>query len=86
MIGGFKHSFAILTCIVEAYPPPVNYWERHDGRLVQQLNFGRSKGKVGWANFKLFTINKCINNITDYVYSYIYCALLKLFLVSNRRT
>ena len=46
MVGGFINSFAILTCIVEAYPPPVNYWERHDGRLVQQLNFGRSRGKV----------------------------------------
>ena len=23
MVGGFINSFAILTCIVEAYPPPV---------------------------------------------------------------
>ena len=46
LVGGYKHSFAILQCIVEAYPPAVNYWERQDGRIVQQVNFGRNKGKV----------------------------------------
>ena len=45
-VGGFKHSFAILQCVVEAYPPAVNYWERQDGRLVQEISFGRFKGKV----------------------------------------
>ena len=46
MVGGFKHSFAILQCMVEAYPPAVNYWERHDGRLVQATTFGNTRGKV----------------------------------------
>lgn len=25
-----------LQCTVEAFPFAVNYWERHDGRLIQQ--------------------------------------------------
>ena len=46
MVGGYKNSFAILQCIIEAFPPAVNYWERHDGRLVQETNSGHARGKV----------------------------------------
>ena len=28
-------SFFHLQCSVEAFPEAVNYWERHDGRLIQ---------------------------------------------------
>ena len=35
MVGGYNGSFAIISCTVEAFPVAVNYWERHDGRLVQ---------------------------------------------------
>ena len=27
--------FFFLQCTVEAFPEAVNYWERHDGRLIQ---------------------------------------------------
>ena len=54
MVGGYKNSFAILQCIIEAFPPAVNYWERHDGRLVQETNFGHAKGKV--MNRNILTI------------------------------
>ena len=26
----------MIECTVEAYPAAVNYWERHDGKLIQQ--------------------------------------------------
>ena len=61
-VGGFKHSFAILQCVVEAYPPAVNYWERQDGRLVQEISFGRFKGKVCDAPLALVIMNNKSNN------------------------
>ena len=36
MVGGYNGSFARISCTVEAFPLAVNYWERHDGRLVQE--------------------------------------------------
>ena len=67
LVGGFKHSFAILQCIVEAYPPAVNYWERQDGRHVQQTNFGRSKGKVIPDSKREQFLQKAMHgNITKY--------------------
>ena len=39
MYSVFTHSVSIpffhLQCSVEAFPEAVNYWERHDGRLIQ---------------------------------------------------
>ena len=35
MVGGYNGSSVRIECIVEAFPQAVNYWERHDGRLVQ---------------------------------------------------
>merc|ERR1719195_1172478 len=35
MVGGYNGSSVRIECIVEAFPQAVNYWERHDGRLVE---------------------------------------------------
>jgi hypothetical protein len=35
MLGGYSGSSATMECTVEAYPTAVNYWERHDGKLIQ---------------------------------------------------
>ncbi len=36
MLGGYIGSSVVLECTVEAYPNAVNYWERYDGKLVQE--------------------------------------------------
>lgn len=34
-IRGQNHGSAVLECEVEAFPEPVTWWERGDGRLIQ---------------------------------------------------
>ena len=36
MLGGYNGSTTSMECTVEAYPTAVNYWERHDGKLIQE--------------------------------------------------
>ena len=36
MLGGYNGSTTSMECTVEAYPAAVNYWERHDGKLIQE--------------------------------------------------
>nr|XP_040569630.1 LOW QUALITY PROTEIN: uncharacterized protein LOC121119077 [Lepeophtheirus salmonis] len=36
MIGGYNGSFTVLECTIEAFPSPVNYWERHDGKIIER--------------------------------------------------
>ncbi|XP_059081824.1 uncharacterized protein LOC131879496 [Tigriopus californicus] len=36
MIGAYNGSKAVIECDIEAFPSAVNYWERYDGRLIQQ--------------------------------------------------
>ena len=36
MLGGYNGSTASMECTVEAYPAAVNYWERHDGKLIRE--------------------------------------------------
>lgn len=35
MVGVANGSTAVLECDVEAFPEPVHYWERADGRLLE---------------------------------------------------
>ena len=35
MVGGYNGSLTMLECTIEAYPNAVNYWERHDGKIIQ---------------------------------------------------
>ena len=35
MVGGYQGDSVVLECIVEAWPAPVNYWEK-EGRLVDE--------------------------------------------------
>lgn len=43
---------ALLECDVEAFPESLNYWERHDGRLIdsQHRSFLREQGKYKVRN------------------------------------
>ena len=34
VVGGWAGELLTLECIVEAWPEPVNYWEK-DGKLIQ---------------------------------------------------
>ena len=36
MVGGYNGSSTTLQCTIEAFPNAVNYWERHDGRIIQE--------------------------------------------------
>ena len=36
MVGAANGTTGVLRCDVEAYPEAVRYWERDDGRLLEQ--------------------------------------------------
>ena len=58
MVGGYNASFSILDCTIEAFPLAVHYWERHDGRLIQNK---KDKYLVSTKDFNVYKTNLYLN-------------------------
>ena len=58
MVGGYNGSSTVMECTVEAYPSAVNYWERHDGKLIQQST---SKYRFDITEYDLYKTRLTLN-------------------------
>ena len=52
MVGGYNGSSTMLECTIEAYPNAVNYWERHDGKIIQSSEGKYALGTKEFEGYK----------------------------------
>jgi hypothetical protein len=66
MVGGYVGSWVLLECLVEAFPAAVNYWERHDGRLIQHSDRYRLAAKEFDIYKSTVTLNVTLESPEDF--------------------
>ena len=67
MLGGLRGGFAYLECIVEAFPSPVNYWERHDGLIISPYDGKYGVNQIEYDIYKTkFTLNVTLERADDF--------------------
>lgn len=73
MVGVANGSTAVLECETEAFPEPIRYWERSDGRLLEsgdKFRIDNAKVKYGYKSRMQLNISRVTYH--DMQYSY-YC-------------
>ena len=60
-------AICIFQCTVEAFPFPVNYWERHDGRLIQHRSDKYQLSSNDFDGYKTeLELNVTLNEAADF--------------------
>ncbi|XP_048523151.1 uncharacterized protein LOC109545109 isoform X2 [Dendroctonus ponderosae] len=73
MVGVANGSTAVLECSIEAFPEPIRYWERSDGRLLEngdKFRIDNSKVKSGYKSRMQLNISRVTHHDRQYLY---YC-------------
>ncbi|XP_030767017.1 uncharacterized protein LOC115890808 [Sitophilus oryzae] len=76
MVGVSNGSTAVLECDIEAFPEPIRYWERSDGRLMESSDkFRIDNSKVKYRYKSRMQLN--ISRVTYHDMQYLYYCISK---------